>query len=157
MAANRDKTCPRCGLGIDDDGDGDCIICSRMPIYAVFILRQRLGTVVESAANIGRLSAFGEMNAVLRTTSKPNPVMALLDYWQRYPKHGDLSREMEAMRDSQVVIDTTTERSPSTEPKFLRVLDRCEGKMIPVPARPFLKSSQGPVLDYIGMKESRCK
>lgn len=30
MTLRQRLTCPRCNLGIDDDGDGDCAVCASM-------------------------------------------------------------------------------------------------------------------------------
>lgn len=38
------KKCNRCGLGVDDDGDGDCGICAGLTLLDILIVKQ----VIES-------------------------------------------------------------------------------------------------------------
>jgi hypothetical protein len=40
MSSNNEKTCARCGVGIDSDGDGNCFFCYALPDYAVLFLKK---------------------------------------------------------------------------------------------------------------------
>jgi hypothetical protein len=45
---NVDK-CPRCGVGIDDDGDGDCSYCAKMSSTEIMLRRVTNMSLVEMA------------------------------------------------------------------------------------------------------------
>ena len=33
------EMCPRCGIGMDDDGDGDCVVCASASNHLVAVLQ----------------------------------------------------------------------------------------------------------------------
>jgi len=49
--------CPRCGVGLDTDGDGDCVVCAGIPDGVL-----RAGRINEQAPLLDQIGGYVEMN-----------------------------------------------------------------------------------------------
>lgn len=95
MPATEDKRCPRCFIGIDDDGDGNCKVCANLGDWQALQIRERITAMVTNTAKIVRNAAFDEIVTVTARTNAQITLAAIERYRQRYPNHGDLRKEQD--------------------------------------------------------------
>lgn len=93
MSNRKQNLCPRCFIGVDDDGDGDCRLCANWSELKVVEARQSINQTVAKAVQIARDATLEEVRMYLSTTSETNALIAVDRFRARYPKHGDLDQE----------------------------------------------------------------
>jgi hypothetical protein len=136
--SKHEPICPRCLVGVDDDGDGNCTLCAGLTQKQAFYLCLRASILALRYMQSARDAAFEEMRMHLSVTSIENPLVAIDAYRLRYPRHGDFDRERleEQAQTAPLIIDS---HLPAQRKEFW-----------PYSSRPY----PGPVL--AALKESSC-
>jgi hypothetical protein len=94
---SKQNLCPRCFIGVDNDGDGDCRLCANWSELKVVEARQSINQTVAKAVQIARDAAIQEIVFHLSVANDALGVRAVELFRRQYPKHGDLEQERAAL------------------------------------------------------------
>jgi hypothetical protein len=105
MPNRKQNQCPRCFIGVDDDGDGDCRLCAGWSELKLVEARQSINQTISRAVQIARDAALEEVRAYLaRSIERSQPLEVLRRFRRRYPKHGDVDIERVELQSKQIAL-----------------------------------------------------